>query len=46
VADAHAGHIGNGVEGAGLQLAELDVQVAGTWFHRFSHLQFIQKMRG
>lgn len=33
VADPYAGHIGDGVKGAGLQLAELDVQVAGTWFH-------------
>jgi hypothetical protein len=43
VADPYAGHIGDGVEGAGLQLAELNVQVAGTWFHRFSHLQFVKR---
>ncbi|MOA07866.1 hypothetical protein D3C78_1275920 [compost metagenome] len=33
VADADAGDISDGVEGAGLELAELNVQVAGTWFH-------------
>ena len=33
VADPDAGYIGDGVERAGLQLAELDIQVAGTWFH-------------
>ncbi|MNR05571.1 hypothetical protein D3C85_1216100 [compost metagenome] len=37
VADAHAGYIGDGVERAGLQLAELDVQIAGTKFHGCSH---------
>jgi hypothetical protein len=35
VADAHAGDIGDGIERAGLQLAKLDIEVAGTWFHRF-----------
>ena len=37
VADDYAGHVGDGVERAGLQLAELNLQVAGTWFHRLSH---------
>jgi hypothetical protein len=35
VADAHAGDIGDGIERAGLQLADADIEVAGTWFHRF-----------
>jgi hypothetical protein len=38
VANADAGNVGDGVEWAGLQLAELDIQVAGTWFHGISHL--------
>jgi hypothetical protein len=46
VADAHAGYIGDGVEGAGLQLTELDVEVAGTWFHGFSHLQIQLEISG
>ncbi|MNL10457.1 hypothetical protein D3C87_1312560 [compost metagenome] len=39
VADPNAGHVGDGIERAGLQLAKLDVEVAGTWFHRISRLQ-------
>jgi hypothetical protein len=42
VADPYAGHVGDSVERAGLQMAEVNVQVTGTWFHWFSHLQ----MRG
>jgi hypothetical protein len=37
VPDPYAGHIGDGIEGAGLQLAKLNVEVAGTWFHRLFH---------
>jgi len=39
MADAHTGDIGDGIERAGLQLAKLDVEVAGTWFHGFIHLR-------
>ncbi|TBN41538.1 hypothetical protein EYC95_18680 [Pseudomonas sp. BGI-2] len=27
-------------------MAELDIQIACTWFHRFSHLQFVAEKRG
>src|SRR5471032_2924987 len=46
VADAYAGHIGDGIERAGLQLAEADIEVAGTWFHGCSHLQFKYSQTG
>ena len=37
VADPYAGYVGDCIEWAGLQLAELDIQVAGTRFHRVFH---------
>ncbi|MND77256.1 hypothetical protein D3C80_689270 [compost metagenome] len=37
VTDPNARHIGDGVEGTGLQLAELNIQVTGTWLHRVFH---------
>ncbi|MNP12482.1 hypothetical protein D3C76_1047140 [compost metagenome] len=37
--DPHARYVGDRVEGTGLQLAKLDVEIAGTWFHGGSHLQ-------
>jgi hypothetical protein len=37
VTDPNARHIGDGIEGTGLQLAELNIQVAGTWLHRVFH---------
>ncbi|MOA17655.1 hypothetical protein D3C78_1379190 [compost metagenome] len=46
VADSHAGDVGDGIERTGLQLSELDVQVAGAWFHGFSHLRFVAEKRG
>ncbi|MOA45098.1 hypothetical protein D3C78_1674580 [compost metagenome] len=35
MADPYAGDVGDGIERAGLQLADRDVQVAGAWFHGF-----------
>ncbi|MNL23849.1 hypothetical protein D3C87_1452540 [compost metagenome] len=43
VADPYAGDVGDGIERAGLQLADRDVQVTGAWFHGFLIFKSWQK---